>query len=197
MDESMSNRAFPRRRWALRLGLAWGVVALALAPALRAQQPSEPPAEAGGAEAQPGEESATGGEDTGTSELGDIDQILAGEAEALGGGGYTYDPGDCRDPFKSLLASRDRPDVRGPRPEGIPGLLIDELRVTGVFHTRRGWVAQAQAGAKQKSFLLKEGDQLYDGDVVSITKTEVVFKQIVQDPTALKPFREVVKKLNP
>ena len=26
---------------------------------------------------------------------------------------------------------------------------------------------------------------------------EVVFKQIVQDPTALKPFREVVKKLNP
>ena len=57
-------------------------------------------------------------------------------------------------------------------------------------------MAQVQAGNKQKSFLLKEGDQLFDGDVVSIAKDEVVFKQIVQDPTALKPFREVVKKLN-
>jgi hypothetical protein len=47
------------------------------------------------------------------------------------------------------------------------------------------------------SVLLKEGDQLYDGDVVSINRAEVVFKQIVQDPTALKPFREVVKSLNP
>ena len=53
------------------------------------------------------------------------------------------------------------------------------------------------AANQKKSFLLKEGDQLYDGDVVSINRGEVVFKQIVQDPTALKPFREVVKSLNP
>jgi len=33
--------------------------------------------------------------------------------------------------------------------------------------------------------------------VVSINHNEVVFKQVVQDPTALKPFREVVKSLNP
>jgi hypothetical protein len=41
------------------------------------------------------------------------------------------------------------------------------------------------------------GDQLYDGDVISISGKEAIFKQIVDDPTALKPFREVVKKLNP
>lgn len=58
-------------------------------------------------------------------------------------------------------------------------------------------MAQVKASNQGKSYLLKEGDQLYDGDVVSITKNEVVFKQIVQDPTALKPFREVVKSLNP
>ena len=50
---------------------------------------------------------------------------------------------------------------------------------------------------KKKSYLLREGDQLYDGDVVRINRTEVVFKQIVNDPTALKPFREVAKKLSP
>jgi Tfp pilus assembly protein PilP len=133
----------------------------------------------------------------GGSDLGDIDDILAGDEESLAGGGYTYEPGDRRDPFKSLLAARDRPALRGPRPEGIPGLLIEELRVTGIFHTGQGWIAQVQAGDKQRSWLLKDGDQLYDGDVVSIAQNEVVFKQIVQDPTALKPFREVVKKLNP
>ena len=28
-------------------------------------------------------------------------------------------------------------------------------------------------------------------------KAEVVFKQLVNDPSVIKPFREVVKKLNP
>ena len=87
-------------------------------------------------------------------------------------------------------------ELRGPRPEGIPGLLIDEVMVTGIFRTQQGYVAQVQSAENEKSFLLKEGDQLYDGDVVRITDGEIVFKQIVQDPTALKPFREVVKTLS-
>jgi hypothetical protein len=58
-------------------------------------------------------------------------------------------------------------------------------------------VEQVVATNQKKTYLLKDGDQLYDGDVVSISRAEVVFKQIVQDPTALKPFREVVKSLNP
>jgi Tfp pilus assembly protein PilP len=127
----------------------------------------------------------------------DIDQILEGEEEVLEGAGYTYDPGTRRDPFKSLLAAKDRPQLRGPRPEGIAGLMIDEIDLTGIFKTPRGFVAQVQSSNKDKSFLLREGDQLYDGDVVSINRNEVVFKQIVNDPTALKPFREVVKKLSP
>jgi hypothetical protein len=127
----------------------------------------------------------------------DVDEILEGEEEVLSGSGFTYDPGNRRDPFKSLLAAPDRPEFRGPRPEGVPGLLIDEIDLTGIFRTSKGFVAQVVAANQKKSYLLKEGDQLYDGDVVSITKNEVVFKQIIQDPTALKPFREVVKSLNP
>lgn len=127
-----------------------------------------------------------------------IDQILEQEEEVLSGEGeFTYDPGNRRDPFKSLLAGPERAQFKGQRPEGIPGLLIDEIDLTGIFRTKRGYVAQVKAGNQAKSYLLKEGDQLFDGDVVSINGDEVVFKQIVQDPTALKPFREVVKKLNP
>jgi hypothetical protein len=126
-----------------------------------------------------------------------VDEILEGDEEVLEGAGVTYDPGTRRDPFKSLLAAPDELEVKGPRPEGIPGLLIDELDLTGFFQTPRGFVAQVQTSKGEKSYLLKEGDQLYDGDVVSVTRTELVFKQVVNDPTALKPFREVVKKLNP
>lgn len=151
---------------------------------------SAPPA--GGAA---GSSSVTGG-DSG-ADLGNIDEILQGEEEVLSGSGFSYDPGNRRDPFKSLLAAPDRPEFRGPRPEGVPGLLIDEIDLTGIFHTSKGFVAQVVAANQKKSYLLKEGDQLYDGDVVSINKNEVVFKQVVQDPTALKPFREVVKSLNP
>ena len=58
-------------------------------------------------------------------------------------------------------------------------------------------MAQVQSAREETSYLLRPGDQLWDGDVISITLSEVVFKQVVDDPTALKPFREVVKRLNP
>ncbi len=172
------------RRWPLHR--AAPLVALALAgwlaaPGAAQQRPAPAP------EAAPPIEAQTEG----------IDQILEGEEEVLSGEGFTYDPGNRRDPFRSLLARSERTAFKGPRPEGIPGLLIDEIDLTGIFRTSRGYVAQVKAANQAKSFLVKEGDQLYDGDVVSINRDEVVFKQIVQDPTALKPFREVVKKLNP
>ena len=92
---------------------------------------------------------------------------------------------------------KEERNVSGPRPDGIPGLMIDEIDLTGIFRTTRGYQAQVKSRNQNRSYLLKEGDQLYDGDVVTISRNEVVFKQIVQDPTALKPFREVVKTLNP
>jgi hypothetical protein len=126
-----------------------------------------------------------------------VDEILASEEDVLAGTVYSYDPGTRRDPFRSLLAAKNRVERKGPLPEGIPGLLIDELDLTGIFRTSAGFVAQVLASNKEKSYLIREGDELYDGDVVSISQNEVVFKQIVNDPTVIKPFREVVKKLSP
>jgi len=166
-----------------------GLGALALAQAPQSSASAPPPADP--AATPPGDESVIGGE--AGPDTGDIDEILEGEEEVLSGsGGFTYDPGNRRDPFKSLLIGPERPD-RGPRPEGIPGLLIDEIQLLGIWRTPRGYVAQIRAS--NKSYLLREGDQVFDGDVVTIQKNEVVFKQQVQDPTALKPYREVVKNL--
>lgn len=184
----MKNRILARILLACLLLPGLGALALAQAPPPPSQgaDPNAPPpagsSEEGGFLGEP------------TPDTGDIDEILEGEEEVLSGSGFTYDPGNRRDPFKSLLTGPEKLD-RGPRPEGIPGLLIDEIQLLGIWRTPRGYVAQIRAS--NKSFLLREGDQLFDGDVVSIQKNEVVFKQQVQDPTALKPFREVVKNLSP
>lgn len=157
---------------------------LPLVPVWAAEPPTEPaPAEGEAPAAEEG--------------VDQIDEILEGDEEVFLDTGYTYDPGERRDPFKSLLTTQEIPGARGPRPEGVPGLLVDEITITGIFVTSQGFIAQVQAADKDKSYLLKVGDQLFDGDVVSITRNEVVFKKIVNDPTRLKPFMEVVKKLNP
>ena len=137
-----------------------------------------------------------------SSALETINRILEADQEAQEGVELGYDPGGRRDPFLSLLSGSDRPRARGPRPEGVPGLLIDDLSLRGIFMTPQGSVAQVQASAKSASYLLREGDRLYDGEVVDIRFekdqiAEVVFKQGIQDPAAIKPFREVIKKITP
>jgi hypothetical protein len=130
-----------------------------------------------------------------------IDDILSRSEEAFDTG-VVYDPGDRRDPFRSLLRVAEPVREAGPRPEGLPGLLIDELSVTGLWETQSGPVAQVQSSDNPVSFLLRPGDQLFDGEVLSIRYVrgeggEVVFRQVIQDPDAPRPFREVTKRLNP
>lgn len=118
-------------------------------------------------------------------------RVLAGEAQP------EYDPGNRRDPFLSLIVDREGAAVEGQRPEGVPGLMIGDLEVTGIIKFGQQTVAQVRAADRAVSYLVHEGDRLYDGDVVSIREDEVVFQQIVDDPAALRPFRTVVKKLRP
>ena len=130
----------------------------------------------------------------------EIDEFLEGDMEVLAGGGTTYDAGERRDPFVSLVK---RPKVCDPRiqecpdacGEGVAGLQIDVVEVTGIFVPVEGPVAQVRVANQRQSFLIREGDQLCDGDVTSIAFDEVVFRQ--DDPGGLKPFRPVVKKLKP
>ena len=131
-----------------------------------------------------------------TTDFSAIDDMLALDEEVLSDPStYSYDPGSRRDPFRSLFRQRGEAQRSEKRPDGPAGLLIDELEVEGVFVLDDGPVVQVQSASQRTSFLLRVGDQLWDGDVIRIDLQEVVFKQSVNDPTALKPFREVVKKL--
>ena len=77
-----------------------------------------------------------------------VDDILASEEDVLAGTTYSYDPGSRRDPFRSLLAAQNKAERKGALPEGIPGLLIEEIDLTGIFRTSRGFVAQVLASNK-------------------------------------------------
>jgi type IV pilus assembly protein PilP len=115
--------------------------------------------------------------------------------EPTGADTYRYDPQGRRDPFRSLVGP-SRPVERGDRPQGVPGFLIDETDLQGVVQTRAGMVAMLK-GPDNKGYLVKVGDKLYDGEVIRMDKTSVVFRQEVNDPTRIERFREVVKELVP
>ncbi|MGE3401344.1 MAG: hypothetical protein AB7K63_02080 [Vicinamibacterales bacterium] len=109
--------------------------------------------------------------------------------------GFTYNPEGRRDPFVSLLRRGADPQ-RGDavRPPGIAGLLVSEVSVRGIVASRNGLVAVLQ-GADGRTYIVRQGETLFDGVVRSITEDAVVFLQQVNDPLSLEKQREVRKVL--
>jgi hypothetical protein len=142
--------------------------------ALDPQPPAEAPAQGKpGAESEPGSQSGSGA-------------------------GYTYEPAGRRDPFVSLLGrGGDVPQTGASRPQGLPGMLINELSLKGVMKTPKGdFVALLQA-PDNKSYIGHPGDKVLDGAIKTVTAAEVVFTQDVNDPLSLVKQREVRKAIRP
>jgi Tfp pilus assembly protein PilP len=108
---------------------------------------------------------------------------------------YRYDPQGRRDPFRSLIGPAVRP-APGQRPEGVPGFLIEEIKLQGIFRTKQGLTGLI-GGPDNIGYLIKVGDKLLDGEVIRITPTSVVLRQEVNDPTRIERYREVVIDLAP
>jgi type IV pilus assembly protein PilP len=164
----------------MKFASAFLAVLLAVAGAVIAQNPTPTPAPA--PVAPPGELVSPG------------QALIDQEEEALSGRAYSYDPAGRRDPFRSLLV-RPEDRARGERPPGIAGMSIDDIVVHGIWRTRTGFIAQVR-GVDNKSYLVRAGDLLYDGEVTRVAPNEVVFRQNINDPQSVKPFREVTKQLN-
>jgi len=136
--------------------------------------------------------SGTSGTSTSTEVQRTLEEILE---EPTTTDTYRYDPQGRRDPFRSLIGPTPKLEP-GQRPAGIPGFLIDELKLQGIFKTRAGLTAMVN-GPDNKGYTIKVGDKVLDGEVVRITPTSVVFRQEVNDPTRIERYREVVKDLSP
>src|SRR5438105_3480242 len=66
---------------------------------------------------------------------------------------YRYDPQGRRDPFQSLIGPRPTLQA-GQRPPGVPGFLIDEIKLTGVFRRKQELVGMI-TGPDNKSHLIR------------------------------------------
>jgi len=120
--------------------------------------------------------------------------MLEQEEAALAGRSYTYDPAGRRDPFRSLLVRPEKGQA-GRRPPGIAGIAVDDVMLQGIWKTRAGFVAQIR-GTDNKSYLLRAGDLLFDGEVLRVAPNELTLRQNINDPQSVKPFRDITKQLN-
>lgn len=168
---------------ALALLLAGGVVVAQETPPV---EQTAPAAEDDGAG-----EDILGGDDVDVSK---IDQILRGEQEIFQGRVFAYDPAGRRDPFVSLLEGKKLEDQDKPRPPGLPGMLIEELKLEGIIQTSGGILAFVQ-GRDKISYIIRAGTKLYNGEVVEILPRKVIFRQQVNDPKQLSPYLEVVREI--
>ena len=107
---------------------------------------------------------------------------------------YHYDAQGRRDPFQSLIGPAPRLQA-GQRPVGPQGFLIDEIKIQGVVKTRQQGLVAMINGPDNKSYLVKIGDKVLDGEIIRITPNSIVFRQEVNDPTRIERFREVVKEI--
>jgi hypothetical protein len=106
-----------------------------------------------------------------------------------------YFRGAFRDPFRSLKEPKIE-DER-PRPPGPPGMLIEEIDVVGVLSGPKGAMVLI-LGSDGLGYSLTEGSKLYDGVTLRIRPDEglVVFRQNVNDPNRIKPYRDIERRLD-
>jgi hypothetical protein len=111
------------------------------------------------------------------------------------GGVIPYQRGTYRDPFRSL--DEPKPEANRPRPAGPPGMLIEEIDVVGILSGPKGAMVLIM-GTDGLGYSLTEGSELYDGKVLHIDPKGgiVVFRQNVNDPNLIKPYRDIERRLD-
>ena len=78
-------------------------------------------------------------------------------------------------------------------------MLVAELDLAGVVQDGVNGDVAMFIGSDNKGYFLRIGDDVYDGRVITVDprRGAVTFRQEVDDPRLIKPFRDVVKRLVP
>jgi len=95
-----------------------------------------------------------------------------------------------RDPFAPLV--NDKKNSGPPLPPGKAGLVIATVHVDGAVRGANGMIAIV-SNPEQSVYFIREGDQLYDGDVEKIGLDGVTFRENSKDAFG-KPVERVVTK---
>lgn len=107
--------------------------------------------------------------------------------------------GRRRDPFRTLIEKKQEETSTTPvrLPPGKRGLVIGQLQLQGIAQAVDGsWIAVVD-NKTRRAYFLREGDQLYNGVVQTITKDQVVFLENPPgSPSGQNAPREVVMRLS-
>jgi Tfp pilus assembly protein PilP len=100
-----------------------------------------------------------------------------------------------RDPFESLIGRKQAQDALAKNlPPGKAGLQVGTLQLQGIVKSVNGMIAVV-ANPQQRTYFLREGDQLYDGKVDKISMEGVTFHEEAKDAFGKPVEREVNKRL--
>jgi Tfp pilus assembly protein PilP len=100
-----------------------------------------------------------------------------------------------RDPFESLIGRKQAQDALSKNlPPGKAGLQVGTLRLDGIVRSANGMIAVV-ANPQQRTYFLREGDQLYDGKVDKISMEGVTFHEQGKDAFGKPVERQVNKRL--
>ena len=124
-----------------------------------------------------------------------VEQILQQQEQLMRGQRFSYEPGSRRDPFRSLFNGGDERDRK--REPGLRGMYIDEIDLNGIVEDASGGDVAYFTGSDAKGYFVRVGDRVYDGAVIAIDpiRGAVTFRQQIDDPRRIKPYRDVVRTL--
>lgn len=106
-------------------------------------------------------------------------------------------PGERRDPFVSTIKIGRPGDpatqmVCGP---GIRSIVVGQAEINGIARSAAESIAVVTTTNTNRTFFLRQGNQVCNGRVMSISEDSVVFEENAVDALG-KPFkREVIKKI--
>ncbi|HSP64012.1 MAG TPA: hypothetical protein VLQ90_13580 [Pyrinomonadaceae bacterium] len=84
-------------------------------------------------------------------------------------------------------------------PKPTTALLLNEMQVTGIFHTPRGWSAMVEATPfnPKLSYVIYPGETFFDGQLVAIEEGRLVFRRDImwndgrrEKAVEVKPLRQ-------
>ena len=102
-----------------------------------------------------------------------------------------------RDPFDALVSKKgQRSDLPEKLPPGKAGLVVAGIHVDGLVRAPSGMIAVV-SNQQKRVYFLREGDRLYNGEVLKITPDGVTFRESGKDAFGQSVDRTLTKRLYP
>lgn len=102
-----------------------------------------------------------------------------------------------RDPFSALVSRKSTGiDLPDRLPPGKAGLVVGAIRVDGIARAPSGMIAVV-SNQQRRVYFLREGDRLYNGEVLKITMEAVTLRESGKDAFGKPVDRQLTVRLYP